>query len=64
MGLRVALAVPDGDNRLEPGAAFAPSLTVGGGSTLDLIVAILGRSPNWQRPALAVSHPSGPDRRV
>ena len=52
VALRVALAVPDGDNRLAPGAAFAPSLGVGGGSPLDLIVAILGRSPDWKRPAL------------
>ena len=52
--LRVALDVPDGDNRLAPGAAFAPSLAVGGGSPLDLIVAILGRSPDWRRPALPV----------
>jgi uncharacterized protein (TIGR03086 family) len=50
--LHVALAVPDDNNRLAPGAAFAPSLAVGGGSTLDLIVAILGRSPDWRRPAL------------
>jgi uncharacterized protein (TIGR03086 family) len=51
VGLRVALAVPDGDNRLAPGAAFAPSLAVGGGSPLDLIVAVLGRSPGWKPPA-------------
>ena len=50
VGLRVALAVPDGDNRLAPGAAFAPALAVGGGSPLDLIVAILGRSPGWKPP--------------
>jgi len=52
VALRVALAVPDGDNRLAPGAAFAPALPVGGGSPLDLIVAILGRSPDWKRPLL------------
>lgn len=49
--LRVALAVPDDNSRLAPGAAFAPSLAVGGGSPLDLIVAILGRSPGWTPPA-------------
>jgi uncharacterized protein (TIGR03086 family) len=52
VALRVALAVPDGNNRLAPGAAFALSLTVGGGSPLDLIVAILGRDPGWKRPVL------------
>ena len=50
--LRVARAVPDGDSRLAPGAAFAPSLAVGGGSPLDQIVSTLGRSPDWKRPAL------------
>jgi uncharacterized protein (TIGR03086 family) len=59
LALRVALAVPDGDNRLAPGAAFAPSLAVGGGSPLDLIVAILGRSPDWQRPASRLTDDAG-----
>jgi len=52
VALRVALDVPDGDNRLMPGAAFAAALAVGGGSLLDLIVAILGRSRGWKRPVL------------
>ncbi len=47
--LRVAEAVPGGDARLAPGAAFAPSVAWSGGSRLDQIVASLGRSPNWKR---------------
>jgi uncharacterized protein (TIGR03086 family) len=62
VALRVALAVPDDGSRLAPGAAFAPSLAVGGGSTLDLIVAILGRSPGWKRPALRLTGDAGRGR--
>ncbi|MFF4778347.1 TIGR03086 family metal-binding protein [Microtetraspora fusca] len=47
VALAVAKAVPDGKTRREPGAAFAPALTWSGGSRLDEIVAILGRSPSW-----------------
>jgi uncharacterized protein (TIGR03086 family) len=47
VALRVAEAVPDGDARLEPGAAFAPQVAWSGRSRLDQIVAILGRSPDW-----------------
>jgi uncharacterized protein (TIGR03086 family) len=47
VALRVAEAVPDGDARLEPGAAFAPRVAWSGRSRLDQIVAILGRSPDW-----------------
>ena len=50
--LDVARAVPGGDYRLAPGAAFAPEVTWPGGSPLDQVVAVLGRSPGWQRPAL------------
>ncbi|MFC5827635.1 TIGR03086 family metal-binding protein [Nonomuraea insulae] len=46
-GLAVATAVPDGKARLAPGASFAPALAWTGGSRLDEIVAILGRSPRW-----------------
>ena len=49
--LRVAQAVPGGDARLEPGAAFGPVVDWpgdAGGSRLDQIVALLGRSPDWQ----------------
>jgi uncharacterized protein (TIGR03086 family) len=49
--LRVAQAVPGGAARLEPGAAFGPAVAWAGGpggSGLDQIVALLGRSPGWQ----------------
>ena len=46
IALRIAAAVPDGENRLAPGAAFAPALPVPEDApTLDRIVALLGRSP-------------------
>ncbi|MFX0573835.1 TIGR03086 family metal-binding protein [Nocardia nepalensis] len=45
--LPIAEAVPGGKARLAPGAAFAPALTWPTDSTLDEILAILGRSPNW-----------------
>jgi uncharacterized protein (TIGR03086 family) len=48
--LRVARAVPEGEARLAPGAAFAPVVDCPGGSLLDQVVAILGRSPDWERP--------------
>jgi uncharacterized protein (TIGR03086 family) len=49
-GLTVAQAVPGGARRLEPGAAFAPSVSApDDGEPIDLIVAMLGRSPGWQR---------------
>jgi uncharacterized protein (TIGR03086 family) len=48
VALTVARAVPGGDARLEPGAAFAPKVAWSGGSRLDEIVAVLGRSPNWR----------------
>ncbi len=51
VALAVAKAVPDGKSRLVPGAAFAPSLDWPGGTTLDHILATLGRSPAWQPPA-------------
>ncbi|WP_433224217.1 TIGR03086 family metal-binding protein [Microtetraspora malaysiensis] len=47
VALAVAEAVPGGKAREEPGAAFAPPRTSSGGSRLDEIVAILGRSPSW-----------------
>jgi uncharacterized protein (TIGR03086 family) len=46
--LAVAQAVPAGKARLVPGAAFAPRIDWPGGIQLDEIVAILGRSPDWQ----------------
>jgi uncharacterized protein (TIGR03086 family) len=48
--LSVAKAVPGGGARLAPGAAFAPGVDWPGGSGLDQIVALLGRSPDWKRP--------------
>ncbi|MFD0361515.1 TIGR03086 family metal-binding protein [Nocardia sp. GCM10030253] len=45
--LVVAEVVPGGKARLAPGAAFGPEITWSGDSTLDDIVAMLGRSPNW-----------------
>ena len=53
VALSVAKAVPGGDARLAPGAAFAPSVAWSGESRLDQIVAILGRSPDWVRPRAA-----------
>ena len=45
--LRIALAVPDGANRLEPGAAFAPALAGDDVDPLHRILRALGRSPDW-----------------
>jgi uncharacterized protein (TIGR03086 family) len=50
--LRVARAVPQGEARLAPGAAFAPPVAGPDGSPLDQVVAILGRAPGWRRPGL------------
>ena len=45
--LRIALAVPNGDNRLAPGAAFAPALAASDEDPLRRILTALGRSPEW-----------------
>ncbi|MGW4329286.1 TIGR03086 family metal-binding protein [Nocardia sp. NPDC004573] len=46
--LAISLAVPDGPERSAPGAAFAPALSVPDRApTLDQILLLLGRSPNW-----------------
>ncbi|MEV5838853.1 TIGR03086 family metal-binding protein [Nocardia sp. NPDC052112] len=45
--LSVAEIVPGGPARVAPGAAFGPVITWSGDSTLDEILAILGRSPSW-----------------
>ena len=50
-GLRIARAVPDGEVRLAPGAAFEPAVSWQDGSPLDRIVALLGRDPGWSVPA-------------
>lgn len=47
VALTVAKAAPGGAARLAPGAAFTPVVPWSGGSRLDEIVAILGRSPTW-----------------
>lgn len=44
----MAQDVPDGDMRHRPGAVFGPSVPAAAdASTLDRIVALLGRSPSW-----------------
>ncbi|MBW8486636.1 TIGR03086 family metal-binding protein [Actinomadura parmotrematis] len=49
--LEVALAVPGGDFRTAPGAAFAPERPAEpGAGALDRILAHLGRSPGWTAP--------------
>lgn len=46
--LRIAQSVPDGPQRRQPGAAFAPGVaTADDLPVLDRIVALLGRSPTW-----------------
>jgi uncharacterized protein (TIGR03086 family) len=46
--LRIALAVPDDESRLRPGAAFAPSVAAPEtAEPLDRVMSALGRSPNW-----------------
>jgi uncharacterized protein (TIGR03086 family) len=45
--LPIAAAVPDGDRRRRPGAAFAPRVAATSGAPLDQIVALLGRRPDW-----------------
>jgi len=48
--LPIAVAVPNGRERLAKGAAFAPALDrPAGSSTLDEILLRLGRSPHWPR---------------
>jgi uncharacterized protein (TIGR03086 family) len=48
--LPIAVAVPNGPERLAAGAAFAPALGLPPEhSTLDEILLRLGRSPNWPR---------------
>ncbi|MFD8206929.1 TIGR03086 family metal-binding protein [Streptomyces sp. NPDC059695] len=46
--LLFALRVPDDERRLRPEAQFAPALPTGPGTgSLDLVLATLGRSPDW-----------------
>lgn len=54
--LRIAQSVPDGPQRLQPGAAFAPSRAAADGApVLDRIVALLGRDPTWTSSGLSGS---------
>jgi len=47
-GLTIAAAVPDGNTRRQPGAAFAPARAAPDDApAIDRIVAHLGRSPTW-----------------
>ena len=51
--LAIARAVPDGDERLLPGAPFAPALPTPAEATpMSEILTLLGRSPDW-RPNLS-----------
>jgi uncharacterized protein (TIGR03086 family) len=51
--LPIVRAVPDGDERKLPGAAFAPAVRASGATTpMDEILTLLGRSPGW-RPNLS-----------
>jgi uncharacterized protein (TIGR03086 family) len=46
--LAVARRVPDGPERLAPGAAFAPGVAApDGAAPLDRVLTLLGRSPAW-----------------
>lgn len=53
-----ALRVPDDERRLGPGAQFRPALTPARGArTLDLVLAALGRAPDWTAPAAPAPAP-------
>ena len=62
VALSVAKAVPGGDARVAPGAAFAPGVDWPGGPRLDRIVALLGRSPDWKCPDTGRRPNRGRDR--
>lgn len=47
--LPIARAVPDGERRRRPGAAFAPRVAATSSGVLEQIVALLGRRPGWPR---------------
>jgi uncharacterized protein (TIGR03086 family) len=57
---RIAAKVPDGESRLAPNAAFAPSVSSADKSSqLDRIVALLGRSPSWSSEVAVSRRVSG-----
>ncbi|MGP8296890.1 TIGR03086 family metal-binding protein [Streptomyces inhibens] len=61
--LPIARAVPDGDSRLAPGSAFRPGLaTDDHTSTLEKILAALGRSPDWRSPLSSGADDAGTAR--
>lgn len=47
--LPIAEAVPNGKERLQPGASFRPALPAPENDPLGRILALLGRSPTWPR---------------
>jgi hypothetical protein len=47
VAVAIAQAVPDGERRRRPGAAFAPRVAATSGGLLDQIVGMLGRRPDW-----------------
>ncbi len=48
--LPIALSVPDGEGRLQPGSPFKPAVAEGEhADPLRRILAALGRSPGWER---------------
>jgi len=49
--LRIAEAVPDEAKTTDASTPFGPSVATSSESTLDRIVAILGRAPDWTPPA-------------
>jgi uncharacterized protein (TIGR03086 family) len=61
--LPFAEEVPDGSNRLQPGASFRPGLSTAGSDRLDRILAMLGRSPRWpDAPSPSAGAPGDPER--
>jgi uncharacterized protein (TIGR03086 family) len=52
--LAITLAVPNGSERTEPGAAFGPGTDLGDDApTFSRILSILGRDPAWSAGQLA-----------
>jgi uncharacterized protein (TIGR03086 family) len=49
--LLIARSVPAGEQRLQPGAAFAPRIETPATAPLAQILALLGRHPAWPQPS-------------